>query len=345
MDTDALASRVRIRSMREPRDGSLALAFAEARYGAVRRQTRLDRGLYRCACACGVAVVALIGKAEFEGAGRAAAAAAQLLQRMVVTVTPPPACAEGQQLVTPARTREQLRQAWIGHEREARRYDAWVTALEEPEFAALTLASQPARRLRMKLHGQTEQLAWDEAIRETVEHDPVFLAHLLPYPASAYEPALTRAIDRLPRRLRRYATAAALATLSGARAARQPYSDSGPGRRPGEIELVTRTIDRTVDSVRLAHLATGASVSVRSFEDETVWPGRVIALGLGTSSPVVIEVDYPDGYRSPSGRPPVDPCTYTLEQIIEPRPPVLGLAHMAAAEGVLPPPRVFTTDG
>jgi hypothetical protein len=119
---------------------------------------------------------------------------------------------------------------------------------------------------------------------------------------------------------------------------------------------VRRRIDKAVQSVRYAHLPPGTRVQVMCDGDEEIRPAVVGGLVFGASSPLLLRVRYPKGYRSPQesgllereGQPAavevINPSFYSLAQIVAPPNPLHALAA-AAADVELEPRRRFTAYG
>lgn len=331
-----------------------ACAFAEARFGPVRTCEAIPtgRGLYALECTAGRCYVALVGVAEIEGRGLDGSAAVRQREQLLIAVHGQPAALEREILVTPRSKRSELRRAYVGYEALGRQEGAWVVADHTEltphalatgagrhafEWSTLALASGPLRRYLAPQLTATEHEVYEYALFLAREHYPEFVAELLPYPPSAYQAALEAAIAETPARARAYAREVVRATLSGQRRA---FAET-PGPRSSSVTaaaaaLVRRRIDATVNQIRHQHLPCGTEVAVVCWEDERIRPGTVVGVEYGASAPILVNVDYPDGYRSPRCLELINPSAYPLSQIKQPVNPLHALAQHAGHEPLEP---------
>jgi hypothetical protein len=312
----------------------IARAFAKARFGDVTSCNPVPaaRGLYAVHCATGRCYVALIGPAEIEGRGLAGVHAQHQLQELLIAVHGAPDALRREILVTPSVTPTEIKRAYIGHEALGRHVQAWVVSYET-EWSTMALASAPLRRFLASTLNRSESAVYEEALAVAREHCPEFVAELLPYPPSAYQPALEGAIAETPARTKAYAREVVRATLSGERHA---FSDE-PAPRRSQVSAeaaakVRRQIDATVNLIRHEHLLCGTDVQVECWEDEEIRPGTVVAVQYGASAPTTVDVDYPDDYSSPRHDEVINPSTYPLSRIHAPANPLHGKAAAAKHE-------------
>jgi hypothetical protein len=319
-----------------------ACAFAEARFGPVRTCEAIptSRGLYALECTTGRCYVALVGVAEIEGRGLDGSEAVRQREQLLIAVHGQPAALEREILITPRSKRSELRRAYVGYEALGRRVAAWV-ASDQTEWSTMALASGPLRRYIATRLGRSEREVYEQALSIAREHCWEFVAELLPYPPSAYQAALAAAAAEAPVRARAYAREVVRATLSGERHA---FAET-PAPRSSAVSSaaaanVRRSVDAAVNRIRHQHLPCGTRVQVVCWEDEEFRAGTVVGVQYGASSPTTVDVDYPDGYRSPRAHELINPSSYPLSRIKVPPSPLHGLAADAKREPL--EPRRFT---
>jgi hypothetical protein len=316
----------------------IACAFARARFGELISCEAVPaaHGLFSVECENGSCHVALIGQAEIEGRGLAGAHAQRQVEELLIAVHGDPDALGREILVTPKASAGEIKRAYIGHEALGRRVAAWVVS-DQTEWSTMALASGPLRRYIAIRLGRSEREVYEQALSIAREHCWEFVAELLPYPPSAYHAALEQAITEAPVRARAYAREVVRATLAGERHAfaetPAPRSSAVSGAAAANMR---RSVDAAVNRVRHEHLPCGTRVQVVAWEDEEFRAGIVVGVQYGASSPTSVEVDYPEGCRSPSGGELINPCSYPLSRIKVPPSPLHGLAADAKREPLEP---------
>jgi hypothetical protein len=321
---------------------ALARTFARAQFGEVSdcEAVAATRGLYALDCESARCYVALIGIAEIEGPGIDAARAQRQVEDLLIAVHGEPDALSRTVLVTPRASAAEIKRAYVGHELLARRVQAWVVS-EQIQWSTMALASGLLRRYLAARQDRSESKVYEQALSLAREHCSEFVRELLPYTPSAYQAALDEAVAQSPVRGRAYAREVVRATLCGERYAfAATPAPRGSAVSAETAAAVRRRIDSAVNRVRYQHLPCGQRVQVECWEDEEFRSGTVVGVQYGANSPTTVEVDYPDGYRSPRGHELINPCSYPLLQIKVPPSPLHGLAADAKREPL--EPRRFT---